>query len=148
MSSHSKSSLKAGLAALKDENYPTAKIILEDVAARNDDTHQSLQAQIGLVVAYSRSGEISMAIALCESLTQSSRSQVQQWAEKSLKQLKKQNIKKNTEPDSTGFVAFESSQEEVQKVESEFLTLSTPPPPPSYLTSEAIYISPLQETAG
>ena len=148
MSSDSKPSLKAGLAALKDENYPTAKIILEDVAARNDDTHQSLQAQIGLVVAYSRSGEISMAIALCESLTQSSRSQVQQWAEKSLKQLKKQNIKKNTEPDSTGFVAFESSQEEVQKVESEFLTLSTPPPPPSFLTSEAIDISPLQETAG
>ncbi|MEM9922361.1 MAG: M48 family metalloprotease [Cyanobacteria bacterium P01_D01_bin.50] len=145
MSSDSKASLKAGLAALKEEDYPTAKIILEDVAARDDDTHQSLQAQIGLVVAYSRSGEISMAIALCESLIQSDRSQVQQWAEKSLKQLKKQNIKKNTEPDSTGFVAFESPDEEV---ETAFISLSTPPPPPpSFLTSEAIDTSPLKETA-
>ncbi|MEO1372718.1 MAG: M48 family metalloprotease [Cyanobacteria bacterium J06635_10] len=150
MSSDSKPSLKAGLAALKEEDYPTAKIILEDVAARDDNAHQSLQAQIGLVVAYSRSGEISMAIALCESLTQSDRSQVQQWAEKSLKQLKKQNINKNTEPDSTGFVAFESPHQEVETVESDLHTLSTPPPPPpppSFLTSEAIDATPIKETA-
>lgn len=149
MSSDSKPSLKAGLAALKEEDYPTAKIILEDVAARNDDTHQSLQAQVGLVVAYSRGGEISMAIALCESLTQSDRDSIKQWAETSLKQLKKQYLKKNTEPHSTGFVAFESPQEEVETVESEFISLSTPPPPPppSFLTSEAIDNSPLKKTA-
>ena len=157
MSSDSKSSLKAGLAALKQEDYRTAKIILEDVAARDDDVHKSLQAQIGLVVAYSRTGEIEMAMAVCESLTQNNRSQIKQWAEKSLKQLRKQYPNKNTEIYSTGFVPFESPEDEVkkveehvEKVESEFVSLPTPPPPPpppSFLTSEAIDTSPRRENS-
>lgn len=154
MSSHSKSSLKAGLAALKQEDYRTAKIILEDVAARDDDIHKSLQAHIGLVVAYSRSGEIEMAIAVCESLTQSNHSQVQQWAEKSLKQLRKKYPDKNTEWYDTGFVAFESPEKEIEEIQEieeapeESISLSTPPPPPpSFLTSEAIDASPIKETA-
>ena len=150
MSSDSKSSLKAGLAALKEEDYRTAKIILEDVAARDDDIHQSLQAQIGLVVAYSRSGEIEMAMAVCESLTRSNRSQIKQWAEKSLKQLKKQYPDKNTEIYSTGFVAFESPEDEVEEIKAEveekFLPSPPPPPPPSFLTSETIETSTLPET--
>jgi len=145
MSSHSKSSLKAGLAALKNEDYRTAKIILEDVAARDDDTHKSLQAQVGLVVAYSRSDEIEMAVAVCESLVQSSNSQVQEWAEKSLKQLRKKYPNRNTEIYSTGFVAFESPEDEIEEVKEELISLSKtppplpppPPPPPRFLTSEA-----------
>ena len=149
MSSHSKSSLKAGLDALKKEDYRTAKIILEDVAARDDDIRKSLQAQVGLVVAYSRSGEIEMAIAVCESLTQSNNSQVQQWAEKSLKQLRKKYPDKNTQSPSTGFVAFESEEEEIKEVEEELFSLPAPPPPPppSFLTSEAIDTSPLKENS-
>ncbi len=147
MSSPSKSSLKAGLAALKQEDYHRAKIILEKVAANNDDIHQSLQAQVGLVAAYSNSGEIEMAIAVCESLTQSNNSQVKQWAQKSLKQLRKKYPDLNTEPYSTGFVAFESLKEELEKldkVEEQLISLSTPPPPPpppSFLTSQPIDIS-------
>ncbi|WP_414622077.1 M48 family metalloprotease [Calothrix sp. CCY 0018] len=148
MSSHSKSSLKDGLAALKKEDYRTAKIILEDVAARDDDTNESLQAQVGLVVAYSRSGEIEMAIAVCESLEKSSNSQVQQWAENSLKQLKKKYpTYKNKKPYSTGFVAFESPEDEIdriEKLESEFPSITTPtrtppppPPPPLFSNSKA-----------
>jgi Zn-dependent protease with chaperone function len=148
MSSHSKSSLKAGLAALKQEDYRTAKIILEDVAARDDDINKSLQAQIGLVVAYSRSGEIEMAIAVCESLTQSDRLAVQQWAEKSLKQLIKQYPDKKTEAVETGFVAFESPEEVREEIVEEFVSLPTPPPPPpSFLTSEAIDANRVKETA-
>ena len=139
MSSHSKSSLEAGLAALKQEDYRTAKIILEGVASRDDDINKSLQAQVGLVIAYSKSGEIEMAIAVCESLTQSDRSQVKEWASKSLKQLRKKYPAHNTEPKSTGFVAFESSEEGEERRE-ELISLSTPPPPPpppSFLTTEA-----------
>ena len=147
MSSHSKSSLKDGLAALKKEDYRTAKIILEDVAARDDDTNKSLQAQVGLVVAYSRSGEIEMAIAVCESLIQSNNSQVQQWAENSLKQLRKKYPDKNTKLPSTGFVAFESSEDEIEELsESPSITTPTPTPPPPpppqlFSKSEAINTS-------
>ncbi|MBV6623139.1 MAG: M48 family metalloprotease [Rivularia sp. (in: Bacteria)] len=130
MSSDSKSSLKDGLAALKREDYRTAKIILEDVAARDDDTNKSLQAQVGLVVAYSRSSEIEMAIAVCESLVESNNSQVKEWAEKSLKQLRKKHPHKNTELRSTGFVAFESPAEQIEAAPEESVSLSTPPPPP------------------
>ncbi|MGF1676513.1 MAG: M48 family metallopeptidase, partial [Rivularia sp. (in: cyanobacteria)] len=130
MSSHSKSSLEAGLAALKQENYRTAKIILEDVAARDSDIHRSLQAQVALVVAYSKDGEIQMGIAVCESLTQSNNSQIKEWAEKSLKQLRKKYPQQQLY--STGFVAFESSEAELDRVEEveELISCSTPPPPP------------------
>lgn len=146
MSSYSKPSLKAGLAALKQEDYHRAKIILEDVLAKDDDINKSLQAKVGLVVAYSKSGEIEMAIAMCEPLTQSDRSQVKDWAQKSLKELKKQYANKYREFNSTAFVAFESPQEEAQEVESELISLSTPPPPPSFLTSQAIETSPKEQT--
>jgi len=145
MSSHSKSSLKAGLAALKNEDYRTAKIILEDVAARDSDIKKSLQAQVGLVIAYSRSDEIEMAIAVCESLVESNNSQVQEWAKNSLKQLRKKYPNRNTEIYSTGFVAFESPDSEIEDVEEEVISFSSsptalpaPPPPPKFLTPEAI----------
>ena len=145
MSSHSKSSLKAGLAALKNEDYRTAKIILEEVAARDSDIKKSLQAQVGLVIAYSRSDEIEMAIAVCESLVQSNNSQVKEWAENSLKQLRKKYPNRNTEIYSTGFVAFESPEDDVEEVEEELISSSSPanalpapPPPPTFLNSEAI----------
>ncbi len=146
MSSYSKPSLKAGLAALKQEDYHRAKIILEDVLAKDHDINKSLQAKVALVVAYSKSGEIEMAIAMCEPLTQSDRSQIKQWAQKSLKELKKQYGNKNREFNSTAFVAFESPEDEAQEVESEFISLSTPPPPPSFFTSNAIATSPYEET--
>ena len=147
MSSHSKSSLKAGLAALKNEDYRTAKIILEEVAARDSDIKKSLQAQVGLVIAYSRSDEIEMAIAVCESLVKSNNPKIQEWAENSLKQLKKKYPNRNTEIYSTGFVAFESPDSEIEaaEAEEELMSLSNsppqpsppPPPPPSFLTSTA-----------
>jgi Zn-dependent protease with chaperone function len=153
MSSHSKSSLKEGLAALKNEDYRTAKTILEDVAARDNDTNKSLQAQVGLVVAYSRSDEIEMAIAVCESLIQSNNSQVQQWAENSLKQLRKKYPEKNKQIYSTGFVAFESPEDEIEELSCELQSITTPaptppppPPPPLFSNSKAINTSTLKET--
>ena len=69
MPSHAESSLEAGLVALKQGNYQTAIAQLEPVASSQDNETASLQAQVGLVMAYARIGEVPKAIALCQSLT-------------------------------------------------------------------------------
>jgi hypothetical protein len=55
--SQSEPSLESGLAALKGGDYQTAKTILAVVAKTTDRTWATLQAQIGLVVAHTHSGE-------------------------------------------------------------------------------------------
>jgi Zn-dependent protease with chaperone function len=89
MPSHPEPSLDAGITALKQGDYQTAKIILRAVVAKEGDRLVGLQAQIGLVVAYVRSGEVAEAIILSETLTQSRNQQVQEWAKRSLEQLLK-----------------------------------------------------------
>ncbi|MFQ4146845.1 zinc metalloprotease HtpX [Chlorogloeopsis sp. ULAP02] len=110
MPSHPKPSLKAGLTALKQEDYQQAKAILEEVAATASDRTEIVQAQIGLVVLYSRTGEEPKAIALCKVLSQNERLQVQEWAESTLAQLRKRYQKSDASTeDVTGFVPFENS---------------------------------------
>ncbi|WP_341531169.1 M48 family metalloprotease [Nostoc sp. UHCC 0302] len=112
MPSHAESSLEAGLVALKQGNYQTAIAQLEPIASSQDKGTASLQAQVGLVMAYARSGEASKAIALCQNLIESNNLQVQEWATRALEHLtkrkkpKKEKESKNLE---TGFVAFENS---------------------------------------
>lgn len=89
MPSHPEPSLDAGITALKQGDYQTAKTILRAVVAKEGDRLVGLQAQIGLVVAYVRSGEVAEAIILSETLTQSRNQQVQEWAKRSLEQLLK-----------------------------------------------------------
>jgi Zn-dependent protease with chaperone function len=86
MPSHPEPSLEAGLSAIKQGDFQSAIATLEAVAA-TDNSNTVLQAQIGLVVAYAKSGNIPKAIALCETLTQSQNPQVQQWANRTLEQL-------------------------------------------------------------
>ncbi|AHJ31365.1 M48 family metalloprotease [Nodularia spumigena CS-584] len=111
MHSDGELSLEAGLVALKQGNYQTAIAKLIPVASRQEDSTANLQARVGLVMAYARTGQIRKAIALCQLLTQSQNTQVKEWAELALTHLtkrKKSSIHpKNT---STGFVAFENSQ--------------------------------------
>ncbi|MEC4815640.1 MAG: zinc metalloprotease HtpX [Scytonema sp. PMC 1069.18] len=87
MPSPSESSLENGLKVLKQGNFQRAIAILQAVATQEGNSNTGLQAQVGLVVAYARSGNIPQAISLCRSLTQSSNSQVNEWANSTLKQL-------------------------------------------------------------
>ncbi|PAX51040.1 M48 family metalloprotease [Brunnivagina elsteri] len=110
MSSDAKPSLDAGLAALKQGDYQTAKTILESFVTTEKNLQAAIQAQIGLVVAYARTGDIPAAMTLSEILAQSNNLQVKQWAERSLEELLKRNrrdIKSRNEQDATGFVAFD-----------------------------------------
>jgi Zn-dependent protease with chaperone function len=109
MSKEEKTSLEAGLAALKSEDWTTAKAILETVAAE-DNPKRAIQAQIGLVVVYAKTGDIAGAMTLSEILAQSNNPQIQQWANRSLEELLKRNrndINARIEEDGTGFIPFE-----------------------------------------
>jgi Zn-dependent protease with chaperone function len=83
--------LEAGLTALKQEDYETAKAILESIAQTDGDKSSGLQAQMGLVKVYARSGDILAAVALCETLMFSSRPKVKQWAQRTLEKLTSHN---------------------------------------------------------
>ncbi|OUL22403.1 M48 family metalloprotease [Nostoc sp. 106C] len=110
MPSHADLSLEAGLVALKQGNYQTAIAQLEPVASNQKNDNAGLQARVGLVMAYARSGQVSKAIALCENLLESPNPQVQEWAERALEHLKKRQKRQNTSSNSaTGFVAFDNS---------------------------------------
>lgn len=110
MPSHAKPSLEAGLVALKQGNYQTAIAQLEPIASSQNNGTASLQAQVGLVMAYARTGEVLKAIAISQNLIESNNLQVQEWATRALEHLTK---RKKTEQESkkveTGFVAFDKS---------------------------------------
>lgn len=105
MRTHGEHSLEAGLVALKQGNYQTAIAKLTPVADSQDNSTINLQARVGLVMAYARTGEIHKATVLCQTLTQSQNTQVKEWAELALMHLTKpkkcKNASKNSE---TGLV--------------------------------------------
>ncbi|AUT01260.1 Zn-dependent protease with chaperone function [Nostoc sp. CENA543] len=94
MPSHAKSSLEAGLVALKQGNYREAIAHLEPLASHQGNETAGLQARVGLVMAYARSGEVRKAIALCQTLTDSQNPKVQEWAKTALVHLTKKKRKK------------------------------------------------------
>ena len=89
-----KPSIEDGLAALKAKDYPSAIAHLEAIAKAEANQRSGLRAQMGLVIAYKKTGKVKDAIALCSSLTKSSNSQAKAWAEKTLKDLVKRNLPK------------------------------------------------------
>ena len=110
MPSHAKSSLEAGLVALKQGNYQTAIAQLEPIASSQSNATASLQAQVGLVMAYARIGEASKAIAISQNLIESNNPQVQEWAKRALEHLtKRQKRDRESKNVETGFVAFDNS---------------------------------------
>ncbi|MDJ0617589.1 MAG: zinc metalloprotease HtpX [Calothrix sp. MO_192.B10] len=138
MSSHLQSSLEAGLAALNQGDYQGAIATLEAVVTEAKVSPTGLQAQIGLVIAYTRSGNIPRAISLCETLSQSDNSQVQQWAENTLEQLTIHHQKEvPPDEDATGFVPFDNSS---------LIPPSLAPPPPPILPPPKITSSPPTES--
>ncbi|MDZ8055217.1 MAG: M48 family metalloprotease [Aulosira sp. ZfuVER01] len=117
MPSHAELSLEAGLVALKQGNYQSAIAQLEPVASTQKTGNAGLQAKVGLVMAYARSGQVSKAIALCQNLLESPNPQVQEWAERALEHLQKRQKRQNTSSknSATGFVAFDNSNQDAAK---------------------------------
>ena len=105
MPSHAESCLEAGLAALKQGNYYTAIANLEPLAKEKSEKKICLQAQVGLVMSYARTGEVSKAIALCQNLIANSNPRVQEWAILALEHLhKRKNQKKKCRKTNTQLV--------------------------------------------
>jgi Zn-dependent protease with chaperone function len=126
MPSHAKPSLEAGLVALKQGNYQTAIAQLEPIASSQSNGTASLQAQVGLVMAYARTGEVPKAIAISQNLIESNNPQVQEWATRALEHLTKRKKRdQESENVETGFVAFNNSTPD-----------SSPVPPPVTPTLE------------
>ncbi|MBN4001599.1 M48 family metalloprotease [Nostoc sp. LPT] len=126
MPSHAKPSLEAGLVALKQGNYQTAIAQLEPIASSQSNATASLQAQVGLVMAYARTGEVPKAIAISQNLIKSNNPQVQEWATRALEHLtKRKKSEQESKKVETGFVAFDNSTPD-----------STPVTPPETPTLE------------
>ncbi|MEG4215484.1 zinc metalloprotease HtpX [Microcoleus sp. Pol14C6] len=121
--SSAKQSLEAGLAALKQQDYPTAIALLESVTQTAANGPSGIRAQMGLVAAYKATGNVKKAIALCSSLAKSPNSQVKTWADRVLKELTPprppkppENKPKSAEtPPETGFVAFDAGTKSPKK---------------------------------
>ena len=56
--SSAKQSLEAGLAALKQQDYPTAIALLESVTQTAANQSSGIRAQMGLVAAYKATGNV------------------------------------------------------------------------------------------
>ncbi|MBV9387795.1 MAG: M48 family metalloprotease [Chroococcidiopsidaceae cyanobacterium CP_BM_ER_R8_30] len=93
------SSLKIGLTALKQEDYQTAITHLETVC-RNPSLplHSLTKVQMGLVVAYHKTGTIGCAIALCQKLAKSTDPKVKNWADKIYADLTEQTERGDRNP--------------------------------------------------
>jgi Zn-dependent protease with chaperone function len=90
-------SLEVGLVALKRKDYQTAIAHLEAVCQTASDRQFLAKAQMGLVKAYDRTGNLEAAIALCQSLQSSSSQQVRDWATQSLENLTRHHSRHHSE---------------------------------------------------
>lgn len=94
-------SLETGLAALKQGDYSAAITHLEGICEIELHEPSILRAQMGLVVAYEHIGNTEKAIALCQTLNKSDKSQVKQWATRTLAGLQARLSQKKSAPAQT-----------------------------------------------
>lgn len=92
------SDLELGLAALKSKDYQQAIAILQPIA--QSENPSKFKAQVGLVMAYERTGNTKSAITLCRNLTQCHQEKIQTWATDYLKKLLKRNPPKSNKTES------------------------------------------------
>ncbi len=137
MTSLPDSSVEAGLAALKKGDYNSAIAHLETVLNVELDPATIARAQMGLIVAYSSSGNLQSAIALCQQLTASTNPQVKQWADNKLAEITHNSTSVKSAPteNPTGFVPLDQtpqinqpSSKQTTEV-SGFVPLENLPPP-------------------
>ncbi|MBE9146503.1 M48 family metalloprotease [Planktothrix mougeotii] len=83
------SDLELGLAALKSKDYQQSIAILQPIA--QSENPSKFKAQVGLVMAYERTGNTKSALTLCRNLTQCHQEKIQTWATDYLKKLLKRN---------------------------------------------------------
>ncbi len=107
-----KAKLKAGLAALKQEDYDGAIAHLRQVPRGA----YWEQAQMALIVAYDRIENFEKAIALCYPLHSSAKPETQAWAKKSLKKLKWRAKQQEMETAEAPTQAFEAPPEPSQPI--------------------------------
>jgi Zn-dependent protease with chaperone function len=88
--------LEAGLAALKQKEYGRAIALLETRPLPLEHP-LATKAQMGLVVAYTRSGRLQQALTLCETLAEHKNVQVRDWATQTLANLERRA--RNARPD-------------------------------------------------
>ncbi|MGD1699831.1 M48 family metalloprotease [Dapis sp. BLCC M229] len=116
-----KPSLKTGLLALKQKDYPQAIAHLE-IIAQQESLKQKLKAQMGLVIAYEKTKQVDLAISLCRNLSKISDSKIKSFAHRHLKELLKRyppkNLKKSTIPPPK---ASEISPRNQQSIETGFV---------------------------
>lgn len=94
--------LQSGLEALKQKEYQEAIRLLENFCKICQVDSQAsfkefIQAQMGLIKAYSCIGDKQKAIQLCQKLANSKNSQVQEWSKKTLISLSTSHIEKTQE---------------------------------------------------
>jgi Zn-dependent protease with chaperone function len=89
--------LESGLDALKQGHYQEAVQLLEQFCRNSADNSSSdyLKAQMGLVKAYQRTGEVEKARVLCRQLMMSENSQVRSWAEETQQSLENSTTSDN-----------------------------------------------------
>ena len=162
-----KPSLEDGLAALKAKDYPRAIAHLEAIAKAEANQRSGLRAQMGLVIAYKKTGKVKDAIALCSALTKSSNSQAKAWASKTLKDLVKRNPPKiagergsggageqgSEEKQEAGSLALElPDSEEISPVETGFIPFEPPaiasPPITTSASETAPHTAPQADLTG
>lgn len=85
------SDLQAGLAALKQNDYPMAIVLLEPALSLPTNHPLVARSQMGLVVAYEKLGEVERAAELCQSLSQHPTESVSCWANQMLAALVKRH---------------------------------------------------------
>lgn len=119
-------SLAAGLVALKQGKYSDAIAHLESACEIEVSENNISKAQMGLVVAYERTGNIQKAIALAQQLANNANSQVKAWANRTLANLIELHPEhnpntskaKNSElypPSDTGFVPFDPTTQNTSR---------------------------------
>ncbi|MBD2089713.1 M48 family metalloprotease [Microcoleus sp. FACHB-1515] len=109
----SRSPFELGLSALRRKDYSTAIAHLTKVCQTEPDRVKQVQAQMALVKAYRRSGNLQQARSLCETLSQSSSRKIRDWAAENLTKIDR------LEADQTGFVPLTAPPDEVWREQVE-----------------------------
>ena len=125
-------SLKAGLAALKQDRTKIAIAHLEGIIRESPRRAELLQAQIGLAIAYDKIGDSTRAISLCEELKVSENVKAKHWATRTLASWAKRSHQSLAKPDTkpSGFVPLDEEPASAAK-STGFISLDEEPKSPS-----------------
>ncbi|MBC6480308.1 MAG: M48 family metalloprotease [Hormoscilla sp. GM7CHS1pb] len=110
--------LQTGVEAVKQGSYSEGIGVLEEVCRRaNPRSKDCIKAQMWLVKAYHQTGQSDRAIGLCQEMTESEFTQVQEWANKTLPSLSKKSQTLKPKQVTSATKADSSSQAQAPKEE-------------------------------